>query len=224
MTKKLLTALLILASLTGCGPVMKSADMREIEMSRVDRYTACIAARQSADAARIAALDGMTAEQTAMVLMADAMTRQAEALSGKDPCSQGMNVYEMEVAVARSRNEVIGSLGATALRVGGAVGGAIVAADAIKSVAKSAGDHINANEGSSVTVEKTTSITETHVKTGDEAGGDVTLTGPTTQGTDKSQHETIHEAAPAATPAAEEPEAETEAPAEEPAPETPEAE
>ena len=213
MTRKMLVAVLVLASLTGCGPVMESADMREIEMSRVDRYTACIAARQSADAARISALDGMTPEQTAMVLMADAMTRQAEALSGKgDPCSQGMNVYEMEVAVARSRNEVIGSLGATALRVGGAVGGAIVAADAIKSVAKSAGDHINANEGSSVTVEKTTSITETNVKTGDEAGGDVSVTGPTTQGTDKSTSETIHEAA---TPAAEEPEAEAEAPAEE---------
>ena len=210
MTRKMLVAVLVLASLTGCGPVMKSADMREIEMSRVDRYTACIAARQSADAARIAALDGMTAEQTAMVLMADAMTRQAEALSGKgDPCSQGMNVYEMEVAVARSRNEVIGSLGATALRVGGAVGGAIVAADAIKSVAKSAGDHINANEGSSVTVEKTTSITDTTIKTGDEAGGDVTLTGPTTQGTDKSTSETIHEATPAAEePSAEEPEVE----------------
>jgi hypothetical protein len=192
--------------------VVKSTDMAAIEEARLEKYRACVAAREQAEAARIAALDGLTNEQTMLVLTTDAMVRQAEALGGKaDPCSQGMGAFEMEVSIARSRNEVIGTLGATALRVGGAVGGAVVAADAIKSVAKTAGDKITATEGSSVTVEKTTAITETNVKTGDEAGGDVSVTGPTTSGTDKSTHETVHEAAtPAAEETPEEPEGEAE--------------
>ncbi len=203
MNKSMSAVALLAVLASGCGPVMKSTEMAAIEAARLEKYRACVDAREASEAARIAALDGLTNEQTMLVLTTDAMVRQAEALGGKaDPCSQGMGAFEMEVSIARSRNEVIGTLGATALRVGGAVGGAVVAADAIKSVAKTAGDKITASDGSTVTVEKTTSITETNVKTGDEAGGDVSVSGPTVTGTDKSQHETIHEAA---TPATEEP-------------------
>lgn len=201
---KLLLSILILATLTACGPVMNSTDMAAIEAARQEKYTACMDARTAAEAARIAALKGLNNEQTMLVLTTDAMVRQAEALGGKgDPCAQGMGAFEMEVAIAKSRNETINSLGGTALRVGGAVGGAVVAADAITSVAKTGGDRITASDGSSVTLEKTTSITETGIKTGDESG-DVSVIGPATQGTDKSTSETIHEAAePATEPATE---------------------
>ncbi len=208
--RKTLIVLLAMASLTACGPVMDSTDMATIESHRATRHASCVTARQQAETARLAAIKGLSQEQTTMALMADAMARQAEALAGKgDPCSQGMGAFEMETAIAKSRNETIGELGATALRVGGAVGGAVVAADAIKSVAKTAGDHINATDNSTVTVEKTTSNSETTIRTGDESG-DVTANGPTVSGTDKSTHETTNEAessAPSTTTTATESEA-----------------
>lgn len=196
-------------SLTACGPTMKSVDMKEIELSRADKHKECVAARAEAEARRMEAMKALTPEQMTMAFFADAMTRQAEALSGKgDPCSQGMNAFEMETAVAKSRNEVINSLGGTVVRAAGAVGIGVVVGDVVKTLSKQKGDQITADNGSSVNLEKTTSNSETNVKTGDESSGDVSVPGPTTSGTDKSQHETIHEAAPAATPAAEEPAAE----------------
>lgn len=192
----MLVLLLGLVLLSGCGVTMKSEDMATIENNRQLAQSACLAARKDAEARRLDAIKGMTPDQIGMIMMADAMARQAEALSGKgDPCLHGMNAFEMEAAVARSRNETIGTLGGTALRVGGAVGGAFVAADAIKDVAKTSGDKIEAHDGSTVTLEKTTSNSDIKATTGDESGG-VSVSGPATTGPDKHSETTTEMVAP----------------------------
>lgn len=193
----LLVMLLGLGGLTACGPTMKSEHMKEIEAARLEKHKACVTDRKEAEKERMLALKDLTSEQTAMALIGDAMVRQAEALSGKpDSCSQGISAFEMERDIARSRNETIGNLGGTALRVGGAVGGAYVAADAIKSVAKTAGDKTEINgDSNSVTLEKTTSNSDIKASTGDESGG-VTVSGPTTTGPDKHSETTTETVAP----------------------------
>lgn len=194
----LLVLLLGLGGLTACGPVIKSEHMKELEIARVEKYKECVAARKDAETARLTSIAKLTPEQTAMVMMGDAMTRQAEALSGKDPCGQGMSVFEMEAIIAKSRNETIGNLGGTAIRTTGAGYAAYIAGDTIKSISKTSGDKTEINgDGNSVTLEKTTSNSDIKATTGDESGG-VTVSGPTTTGPDKHSETTTETVAPEA--------------------------
>ena len=194
----LLVMLVLLLALGGCGPTMKSEHMKELELARVEKYKECVAARKDAETARLAAIAKLTPEQTSMVMMGDAMTRQAEALSGKDPCSQGMSVFEMEAIIAKSRNETIGSVGGTAIRTTGGGYAAHVAGRTIEGVSKTSGDKTEIKgDNNTFGSEKITSNNDQKISAGDESP--VSSSAPTVTGPDKSS-ETVVEA-PAATPA-----------------------
>lgn len=159
-----------LFGLTACGPTMKSEHMKELEIARVEKYKECVKARKDAETERMTAIAKLTPEQTTMVMMGDAMTRQAEALTGKDQCSQGMSVFEMEAIIAKSRNETIGEFGGTAIRTTGAGYAAYVAGDTIKGISKTSGDKTEIHgDGSSATIEKVTSNNDQKISTGDES-------------------------------------------------------
>lgn len=203
------------ATLTGCaGPSITALDA-EIETARSTARTSCHQARALADQARMQAIASMPEGQQAMAMMADAMARQSEALTGKDPCAVGMNSHEARARIAQSQNETALGVARPLITAAGAVGATYAVMDGVKALGKQAGDKIEAKEGSTISVEKTSSITDTRI---DAQESTVSATGPDTHGTDKSTHETIHEA-----PAVEEPVAEEPA-AEEPAAETPAAE
>ncbi|MDY0013866.1 MAG: hypothetical protein RBS40_13355 [Rhodocyclaceae bacterium] len=218
MSRKLLIALLILATLTGCpGPVLTQYDL-DGEIARVNSRTACVQALAAAEQARADAIARMPESQQALAMMADAMARQSEALAGKDRCASGMGAQEARVRIAESQNKaadgIIGSLARTTLIGLGIVEGA----DVVKTALKQSGNHTATTitgDGNSTSHEhnQVVSNVENNIKTGDESTGNVDLTNPNVSGPDNSTNETIHEAAPAATPAADEPEAEAEAPA-----------
>lgn len=182
-----------LFGLSACGPTMKSEHMKELEVARVEKYKECVAARKDAETARLAALAKLTPEQTAMVMMGDAMTRQAEALSGKDQCSQGMSVFEMEAIIAKSRNEIIGNLGVAGIHTTGAGYAARVAGKTIESISKTSGDKTEINgDGSSATIEKVTSNNDQKISTGDESSVGSTAA-PNVTGPDKHTETAVAE-------------------------------
>lgn len=192
--------LLGLGLLSGCtGFEIRQGDV-DAETARADARAACEKSRADRETARASMAEGMSETSKLSILLVDGMVRQAEALSGKNPCDTGMNVHEARVAVAKSQNETVQVVGKPAVAAAGAVGTVAVVADAAKDVAAKIGDKIDAKEGSTISVEKTTSHSTTSIDSKDST---VSTTGSATHGTDKSQHETIHEA-PAATPVAEE--------------------
>ena len=185
--KKYLATILVLSStgLTACGPTLKSADIAAIEEARAARYNACVAAREAAEVRRANDIKQMDPMAQVVAASGDSMVRQAEAISGKDPCSQGMNAFEMETAIAKSRNEAITSLGGTAIRTTGAVGGAVVAADMVKSIADRPSNQVQIQgDGNSYTHEQMTVNSEMSSHSLDGAAGDQTA--PVVTGPDKS--------------------------------------
>ena len=181
-----------LIGLTACGPTMKSEHMKELETARVEKYNKCVESRETVAAARLAAISKLSPEQTTTVMVTDAMTRQAEAFTGKDSCSQGMSVFEMEAIIAKSRNETISNVGGKIVTATGAGYAAYVAGDTIKGVSKTAGDKTEINgDGSSASIEKVTSNNDQKISGGNESP--VSATAPTVSGPDKHS-ETVVEA------------------------------
>ena len=193
---RLVLVVLLLSGLFGlsaCGPTMKSSDIATVEDKRAARYTECVKARKDAETVRLTAIAKLSPEQTTMVMMGDAMSRQAEALSGRDQCGQGMNAFEMETAIARSRNEAIGNVGGKAITATGAGYAAYVAGDTIQGISKTSGDKTEIHgDGSSATIEKVTSNNDQKISTGDESSVGSTAA-PNVSGPDKHTETAVAE-------------------------------
>lgn len=207
--KRMLAALLILAIISsGCGmSKITQADVA-LEDSRARARTACVEARARAEEARMHAIGNMPEAVQGMAMMGDAMARQSETLSGKDPCGQGMGAYDIRAIEVREKNQTARS-GMKAAASGSAI---LYGIDRFSAVAeegiKKAGDRVSqtASEGSTVgyTQERVTSDATITTKTVGE--GTATSGAPAVSGPDKSST-TVHEA-PAEPELPEEPEAE----------------
>ena len=205
MSAKMLLAVLILAALTsGCSMAKIEATDVALEQARAESRAACVRARADADQARMQTIAGMDPGSQGYALMADAMARQAEALSGKDSCASGMGAYEARVAEVKSRNEVVRSLGGKII-TGSVVGAGIYTAGRLGEKAiENAGDQTNIQgDGNSYTQERVNSNADITAKNFGE-NGTATSGAPTVSGPDKSSHTTIE----APEPVAEEPEVE----------------
>lgn len=203
--KKYLTTIFVLSAtgLTACGPTLKSADIRAIEDARMARYNSCVAAREAAEVRRANDIKQMDPMAQVVATSGDSMVRQAEAISGKDPCGQGMNAFEMETAIAKSRNEAITSLGGTAIRTTGAVGGGIVAADMVKSIADRPSNQVQIQgDNNAYTHEQMTVNSEMSSRSLEGTAGDQVA--PVVNGPDKSTN--ITEVVPEPEPEVVEPE------------------
>ena len=204
MSAKMLLAVLILAALTsGCSMAKIEATDVALEQARAESRAACVRARADADQARMQTIAGMDPGSQGYALMADAMARQAEALSGKDSCASGMGAYEARVAEVKSRNEVVRSLGGKII-TGSVVGAGIYTAGRIAEKGiENAGDKTNIQgDGNSYTQERVSSNADITSKNFGE--GTATSGAPTVSGPDKSTHTTIE----APEPVVEEPEIE----------------
>ena len=195
---KTLAAVLILAALplVGCGmSEITQADVA-LEDSRARSRTACVEARARAEEARMHAIGNMPEAVQGMAMMGDAMARQSENLSGKDPCGQGMGAYDIRAIEVKEKNETARS-GMKAAATGSAILYGIDRASAVAEKGiKSAGDRVSqtASEGSTVgyTQERVTS--DATVTTKNAGDGTATSGSPTTTGPDKSS--TVTEIAP----------------------------
>ena len=142
------------------------------------------------------AIGNMPESQQGMALMGDAMARQSENLSGKDPCGQGMGAYDIRAIEVKEKNETARS-GMKAAATGSAILYGIDRASAVAEKGiKSAGDRVSqtASEGSTVgyTQERVTSDATITTK---NAGDGTAISGaPTVAGPDKSS--TVTEIAP----------------------------
>ena len=122
MSRRMVMALVVLAGLplVGCGmSEITQADVA-LEDSRARSRTACVEARARADEARMCAIGNMPESQQGMALMGDAMARQSENLSGKDPCGQGMGAYDIRAIEVKEKNETARS-GMKAAATGSAI-------------------------------------------------------------------------------------------------------
>lgn len=204
MERKMLIALLILATMSSSGCAMSKMEATDValEQARAESRAACVRARADADQARMAAIGAMEPGAQGYALMADAMARQAEALAGKDPCASGMGAYEARVAEVRSRNEVVQSLGGKII-TGSVVGAGIYTAGRVAETSiENAGDKVSLQgDGNSYTQERVSSNSETSNRALGE-GSSATSAAPVVSGPDKSSHTTIE------APEIEEPEAE----------------
>ncbi len=82
MERKMLIALLILATMSSSGCAMSKMEATDValEQARAESRAACVRARADADQARMAAIGAMEPGAQGYALMADAMARQAEAM------------------------------------------------------------------------------------------------------------------------------------------------
>ena len=210
MGRNMVMALVVLAGLplVGCGMTeITQADVA-LEDARTRARTACVEARARAEEARMHAIGNMPEAVQGMAMMGDAMARQSENLSGKDPCGQGMGAYDIRAIEVREKNQTARS-GMKAAASGSAI---LYGIDRLSAVAeegiKKAGDRVSqtASEGSTVgyTQERVTSDATITTKAVGE--GTATSGAPTVSGPDKSSA-TVHEA-PAEPEVPEEPEAE----------------
>jgi len=209
MSRRVLTALLILAAVSpGCAMRKIEATDVALEQARAESRAACVRARADADQARMAIIAAMDQGAQGYALMADAMARQAESLSGKDPCSAGMGVNEARVAEVQSRNKVVGELGGKII-TGSVAGAGLWAFGRIAEKGiEQAGDKVSqsATDGSSITYtqERVSSTADISNRALGE-GSSATTTAPSVSGPDKSSHTVVE--APEI-PEVEEPEAE----------------
>ena len=209
MSRRMVMALVVLAGLplVGCGmSEITPADVA-LEDSRARARIACVEARARAEEARMRAISNMPETMQGMAMMGDAMVRQSENLSGKDPCGQGMGAYDIRAVEVREKNETARS-GMKAAATGSAILYGIDRASAVAEKGiKSAGDRVSqtASEGSTVgyTQERVTS--DATITTRNAGDGTATSGAPTTSGPDKSTSTVVE--APAE-PEVEEPEVE----------------
>lgn len=203
----LLIGVVLLHSMFGCaGQTLNEVD-QQIETSRMTAKTECHKARATGDTARMAQVASLPQDQRALVIAMDAMSRQAEALSGKDPCNTGMNAHEARVAIAKSQNETIGAIAPMAVS-GATVYGVVNASTrALNTMAGKAGNQttttVNGDNNSASHVNtQTTANTENTVSADGESASPSVSNGSVTGPDQSSSTETIHEA-PAAPVAAE---------------------
>lgn len=193
---KTLVAVLILATLPliGCGmSEITPADV-EIEDSRAKARTACVEAKARAEEARMRAISKLPEGQQGMAIMGDAMARQSESLSGKDPCGQGMGAYDIRAIEVKEKNATARSGIKSAASGSAILYGIDRAADIAEKGIEQAGDKIDqkATEGSSITYtqERVTSNADISNRALGE-GSNAQTTAPSVSGPDKSSHTTI---------------------------------
>ena len=199
---RMLAALLILAIISsGCGmSKITQADVA-LEDSRARARTACVEARARAEEARMRAISTLPEDMRGMAIMGDAMVRQSEAVSEKDPCGQGLGAYDIRAVEVREKNATARA-GMKNVASGSEI---LYGIDRFSAVAekgiKSAGDRTTiTGDGNSYGQERVTSNSEIATKNFGE-NGTATSGAPTTSGPDKSS--TVTEIAPE--PAVEEP-------------------
>ena len=209
MNRKMLAAVLVLAGLplVGCGmSEITPADVA-IEDARARARTACVEAKARADEARMRAIGNLPEGQQGMAIMGDAMARQSESLSGKDPCGQGMGAYDIRAIEVKEKNATARSGIKSAASGSAILYGIDRAADIAEKGIEQAGDKVDqkATEGSSITYtqERVSSNADISNRALGE-GSNAQTTAPSVSGPDKSSHTTIE----AAEPVAEEPEIE----------------
>lgn len=207
MNKTLVAAIALAAlPLVGCGmSEITQADVA-LEDSRARARTACVEARARAEEARMRAIGNMPEAVQGMAMMGDAMARQSENLSGKDPCGQGMGAYDIRAVEVREKNKTARS-GMKAAASGSAI---LYGIDRFSAVAekgiKNAGDRVSqtASEGSTVSYAQERVSSDATITTKNTGDGTATSGAPTTTGPDKSTNTTIE----APEPVVEEPEVE----------------
>ena len=209
MNRKMLAAVLVLAGLplVGCGmSEITPADVA-IEDARARARTTCVEAKARADEARMRAIGNLPEGQHGMAIMGDAMARQSESLSGKDPCGQGMGAYDIRAIEVKEKNATARSGIKSAASGSAILYGIDRAADIAEKGIEQAGDKVDqkATEGSSITYtqERVSSNADISNRALGE-GSNAQATAPSVSGPDKSSHTTIE----AAEPVAEEPEIE----------------
>lgn len=185
--------------LGGCaGPALNEVD-QQIETSRMTAKTECHRARSTGETARMAQVASLPQDQRALVIAMDAMSRQAEALSGKDPCGTGMNAHEARVEIAKSQNQTIGAIAPVAVS-GATVYGVVNASTrALNTMAGKAGNQttttVNGDNNSASHVNtQTTANTENTVSADGESAAPSVSNGSVTGPDQSSTTETIHEA------------------------------
>ena len=159
------------------------------------------------------AISTLPEDMRGMAMMGDAMVRQSEAVSEKDPCGQGLGAYDIRAVEVREKNAT-----ARAGMKNAASGSAILyGIDRFSAVAekgiKSAGDRVSqtASDGSTVGYAQERVTSDATITTRNAGDGTATSGAPTTTGPDKSST-TVHEApAEPELPEAEEPEVEADA-------------
>ena len=206
---KTMAAVLIIAALplVGCGmSEITPADVA-IEDARARARTACVEAKARADEARMRAIGNLPEGQQGMAIMGDAMARQSESLSGKDPCGQGMGAYDIRAIEVKEKNATARSGIKSAASGSAILYGIDRAADIAEKGIEQAGDKVDqkATEGSSITYtqERVSSNADISNRALGE-GSNAQTTAPSVSGPDKSSHTTIE----APEPVAEEPEVE----------------
>ena len=186
----MLAAVLVLAVVSsGCAMSKMEATDVALEQARAESRAACVRARADADQARMQAISGMDQGAMGYALMADAMARQAESLSGKDPCASGMGAYEARVAEVQSRNAVVQSLGGKII-TGSIVGAGIYTAGRVAEKGiEQAGDKVNQNAAEGATITYTQERVTSNADISNRAlgeGSSATTTAPSVSGPDKS--------------------------------------
>lgn len=192
---KTLAAVLILAALplVGCGMTEITPADVALEDARTRARTACVEARARAEEARMHAIGNMPEAVQGMAMMGDAMARQSENLSGKDPCGQGMGAYDIRAIEVREKNQTARS-GMKAAASGSAI---LYGIDRFSAVAekgiKSAGDRVSqtASEGSTVSYTQERVSSDATITTKNAGDGTATSAAPIVSGPDKSSHTTI---------------------------------
>ena len=153
------------------------------------------------------AIGNLPEGQQGMAIMGDAMARQSESLSGKDPCGQGMGAYDIRAIEVMEKNATARSGIKSAASGSAILYGIDRAADIAEKGIEQAGDKVDqkATEGSSITYtqERVSSNADISNRALGE-GSNAQTTAPSVSGPDKSSHTTIE----AAEPVAEEPEIE----------------
>jgi hypothetical protein len=192
---KTMAAVLILVALplVGCGMTEITPADVAMEDARARARTACVEARARAEEARMHAIGNMPEAVQGMAMMGDAMARQSENLSGKDPCGQGMGAYDIRAIEVREKNKTARS-GMKAAASGSAI---LYGIDRFSAVAekgiKSAGDRVSqtASEGSTVGYAQERVTSDATITTRNAGDGTATSGAPTTSGPDKSTNTTI---------------------------------
>ena len=196
-----------LLSMGGCaGPSLNEFD-QSIENGRMTAKAECYKAKGTGETARMQVVSNLPNDQRALMLAMEAMRGQAEALSGKDPCSTGMNAHEARVAIAKSQNETIGVI-APVVASGATVYGVVNSTTrALNTMAGKAGNQTTTtvtgdNNSASHVNTQTTANTQNEVSADGEGASPSVSNGSVTGPDQSSTSETIHEA-PAVTGATE---------------------
>lgn len=191
---------LIAMSIGGCTgpkPTVQDADM---EMARVSAKTACVQARAEAKTAKYKVLASLKDAKDQIIAMAfDAIAEQADALSPKDPCANGMGFNESRTAIAKSQNETIGAI-APVVASGATVYGVVNSTTrALNTMAGKAGNQTTTtvtgdNNSASHVNTQTTANTQNEVSADGEGASPSVSNGSVTGPDQSSTSETIHEA------------------------------